>query len=136
MNIQQPGSQKIALWCVSAFAVLFLFVRMGAQTKAPFSGMGLSGEYSDPNHPNCIRHIKVAADGIHAYVSGTDGNPGCPQDGSGKAWGLDGTVRPPDTIIVDFSPKGGPKSLEGKRIEAGILWEDQNIWRKKREHYR
>lgn len=121
---------KIVLFCVPVFVILYLILREGSETV---SDLGFSGEYSDPNHTNCIRHIEVKADGIHAYVFGTDGDPGCPEDGNGVAWRLDGIVEGADnTIVVDFSPKGGPKSLEGKRTETGILWEDQNFWTEKR----
>ncbi len=66
-------------------------------------------------------------------MSGTDGNPGCPPDGSGKGWTLVGSVKE-DKIFVDFTPKGGPKDLEGK-WEAdpvpGIRWPDGNLWSSK-----
>jgi hypothetical protein len=71
--------------------------------------------------------------GSRASLSGTDGNPGCPPDGSGKGWTLVGSVKE-DKIFVDFTPKGGPKDLEGK-WEAdpvpGIRWPDGNLWSSK-----
>merc|ERR1712232_617300 len=93
--------------------------------------LSLSGSYSDGNHPNCLRLVKVL--GKHAVVSGTDGDPGCPADGSGDAWNLLATVAG-DTITVDFSPKGGPEDLTGVLEESpvvGIRWEDGNLWVKK-----
>ena len=62
-------------------------------------------EYADPKHPNCRRIVSVRNDGS-ASVSGTDGNPGCPPDGSGNIWRLVGDVQG-ETILVDFSPKVG-----------------------------
>ena len=85
-----------------------------------------SGDYADPNHPNCRRQIKIL-DGIHVIVSGTDGDPECPPDGSGKPWNLEGSVNQ-DRIVVDFSPKGGPKNLEGLKVSRGIKWLDGNLW--------
>jgi len=98
----------------------------------------IPGDYSDPNHPNCKRNIAIqAVDGTFTTaslevikVSGTDGSPGCPPDGSGDAWTLQGTIDlDTSTIVVDFSPKGGPKNLKGRRDEVGILWEDNNLWK-------
>mmetsp|Transcript_2642 Transcript_2642/g.5534 ORF Transcript_2642/g.5534 Transcript_2642/m.5534 type:complete len:87 (-) Transcript_2642:126-386(-) len=81
--------------------------------------MSFDGEYSDPNHPGCQRTVKVT-DGINAKVSGTD-TPG------GEVWTVFGKVDGA-TITVDFSPKGGPEGLKGKKITEGIQWEDGNIW--------
>jgi hypothetical protein len=63
-------------------------------------------------------------------LKGTDGNPGCPVDGSGKQWQLTGTVDG-NNIFVDFSPKGGPKDLKGEWDVNGIKWPDGNKWEKK-----
>eukprot|EP00567_Pseudictyota_dubia_P013707 CAMPEP_0197457552 /NCGR_PEP_ID=MMETSP1175-20131217/46408_1 /TAXON_ID=1003142 /ORGANISM="Triceratium dubium, Strain CCMP147" /LENGTH=344 /DNA_ID=CAMNT_0042991953 /DNA_START=107 /DNA_END=1141 /DNA_ORIENTATION=+ len=90
-----------------------------------------SGSYADPNHPNCLREIKV--EGTTADVSGTDGDPGCPPDGSGDGWDLVGKVDG-DTILVDFSPKGGPANLKGVYESSpipGIRWPDGNLWSRK-----
>jgi len=87
-----------------------------------------SGSYSDPKHPNCQRVVEVK--GSEAFLKGTDGNPGCPPDGSGKAWKLTGKVDG-DTILVDFTPKGGPPGLKGEwdgSSPAGIKWPDGNKW--------
>ena len=60
-------------------------------------------QYSDPKHPNCRRIVSAKQDGT-ATVSGTDGTPGCPEDGSGTVWRLPGEVEG-STILVDFSAK-------------------------------
>lgn len=75
----------------------------------------------DPNHPNCLRDITVQ--GSSATLKGTDGTPGCPVDGSGNAWVLTGKVSGKQ-ILVDFSPKGGPKNLKGIFDGTGINWPD------------
>jgi len=82
---------------------------------------------TDPNHPGCAR--LVATEGTSALVSGADGNPGCPT-GEGRPWKLVGKIDG-ENIFVDFSPKGGPKNLQGKwetSQPAGIRWPDGNKW--------
>lgn len=90
-----------------------------------------AGYYSDPNHVNCQRVIQVA--GHVAVVSGTDGNPACPPNGNGTMWTLPAHIVK-DTILVDFSPKGGPADLVGvynaTTEPAGIQWPDGNKWTK------
>jgi len=96
----------------------------------PFDSTAIAGYYSDPNHPNCKRIIEVA--GAIASLTGTDGNPGCPPDGSGEPWTLVGKVHG-NTILVDFSPKGGPSDLKGvydANEPASINWPDGNKWTK------
>ena len=100
-------------------------------TSAPLyaPAVDFSGSYADPKHPNCKRVI-VEDSSTSVVVSGTDGTPGCPPDGSGNPWKLAGTVRE-DKILVDFSPKGGPKNLEGvydASSPPGIRWPDGNKW--------
>jgi hypothetical protein len=101
-----------------------------ALSAAPLiaNAVDFTGSYADPNHPNCQRVINVQ--GASATLSGTDGNPGCPADGSGKAWKLTGNIDG-STIFVDFSPKGGPPALKGvwdDAAPAGIKWPDGNKW--------
>jgi hypothetical protein len=101
-----------------------------ALTMAPFAAnaVDFTGAFADPFHPNCQRVISV--DGSTASLKGTDGNPGCPIDGSGKNWTLTGKVDG-DTILVDFRPKGGPPDLKGvwdTTSPAGIRWPDGNKW--------
>jgi hypothetical protein len=76
---------------------------------------------TDPFHVNCQRIISV--DGTKASLKGTDGNPGCPADGSGMTWTLTGKVDGKN-IFVDFTPKGGPKDLKGVFDGTGINWPD------------
>eukprot|EP00525_Craspedostauros_australis_P011693 CAMPEP_0198118180 /NCGR_PEP_ID=MMETSP1442-20131203/20675_1 /TAXON_ID= /ORGANISM="Craspedostauros australis, Strain CCMP3328" /LENGTH=148 /DNA_ID=CAMNT_0043776397 /DNA_START=67 /DNA_END=513 /DNA_ORIENTATION=- len=90
-----------------------------------------TGSYADVKHPNCKREVVV--EGNVATLKGTDGTPGCPADGSGRAWNLPGKIDG-DSIFVDFSPKGGPKDLKGlwePSPEPGIRWPDNNLWRLK-----
>eukprot|EP00542_Grammatophora_oceanica_P012154 CAMPEP_0194032712 /NCGR_PEP_ID=MMETSP0009_2-20130614/5596_1 /TAXON_ID=210454 /ORGANISM="Grammatophora oceanica, Strain CCMP 410" /LENGTH=136 /DNA_ID=CAMNT_0038673237 /DNA_START=45 /DNA_END=455 /DNA_ORIENTATION=- len=105
-------------------AVLATTPNVADATVAP----DFSGSYSDPNHPNCQRIISV--DGTKANLKGTDGNPGCPADGSGAKWYLTGKVDG-SSILVDFTPKGGPADLKGVWDNNGIRWPDGNKWSKK-----
>jgi hypothetical protein len=124
--------------CVAAIVLplLAFFAMMSTTTVTTSAIIGLeqaaidsfSGDYVDPNHPNCLRQVRVLADGTKALVSGTDGNPGCPIDGSGTQWKLDAIISNENKISVDFSPKGGPSSLQGVRTTKGILWADNNLW--------
>jgi hypothetical protein len=108
---------------------------VGPVTSANAATDLFAGSYSDPNHPNCQRVIATVSPG-KVSVSGTDGNPGCPPNGSGKGWKLDGTVSG-SSIVVDFSPKGGPANLKGTflkndiALNGGIQWPDGNLWSKK-----
>mmetsp|Transcript_130361 Transcript_130361/g.260037 ORF Transcript_130361/g.260037 Transcript_130361/m.260037 type:complete len:168 (+) Transcript_130361:86-589(+) len=88
-----------------------------------------AGFYADPNHPGCKREIKVGDD---ISIEGTDGNPGCIQGGEVQTGFLLRAKWTPgsDTLIIDFSPKGGPKDLQGKWDENGILFPDGNKWTK------
>ena len=103
-------------------------------TTSPLVGHAIdfSGQYSDPNHPHCLREI-VVVDRTTVQVKGTDGNPGCsPVDGSGGTpWELTGKING-DSILVDFSPKGGPKDLmgvyDGATAPESIKWPDGNSW--------
>ena len=97
------------------------------------AAVDFTGSYDDPNHPNCLREIQVVQGSDVAHVAGTDGSPGCPPDGSGKPWNLVGKVEG-DTILVDFSPKGGPANLKGvyePSPKPGIRWPDGNLWARK-----
>merc|ERR1711871_1522795 len=48
-------------------------------------------------------------------------------DDGASFWELRGEVED-GTIIVDFSPKGGPSSLQGRVTSSGITWPDGNKW--------
>ena len=97
---------------------------------ASFDPKEITGAYDDPNHPGCDRFVQVADDGTTAEVTGNDA-----EDGS-KPWGPFATTITGTTVVVDFSPKGGPKDLTGEYsapadAKAGITWADGNRWTKK-----
>lgn len=88
-----------------------------------------SGTFDDPNHPNCIRRIENI--GKIATIEGTDGNPDCKPNGKGvDEFQLLGAVEDGE-LIVDFSPKGGPKQVVAKwegGDKPGIKFPDGNKW--------
>jgi hypothetical protein len=63
------------------------------------------GKYSDPNHPGCKRLISFENNEV--VISGSD-----ELDGS-KPFRLIARTQPDGSLIIDFSPKGGPKDLKG-----------------------
>ena len=82
------------------------------------------GLYNDPKHPDCLRKIIIENDSI--TVIGSDN-----VDGTNE-WKLDAKEND-SGILVDFSPKGGPKDLLGvyDDTNGGIRWPDNNLWNKK-----
>ena len=120
---------------LSTISVLAIHLVYGLLVALPIPAVAIdfTGSYDDPNHPNCLRLISIPSDDGLAYVNGTDGNPGCPPDGSGLHWTLTGKIQG-DTILVDVSPKGGPRDLKGvwePGPAPGIRWPDGNVWKKK-----
>ena len=79
-----------------------------------------TGHFADSNHPGCPRSI--SANATAAAVSGEDENG---QPWTVRASVVSNTTGPP-TILVDFSPKGGPKALEGTWTGTSIEWTDGN----------
>ena len=95
-----------------------------------FNPNDITGAYDDPFHPGCDRFFKVLDDTTKGEVTGND-----KEDGS-KPWGPYNATINGTTVVVDFSPKGGPKDLTGEYSapageKAGITWADGNRWTKK-----
>ena len=127
-------------------AATTLFPQEAEATTAK-TGLGspFTGDYNDPNHPNCLRQVKVVGaplrgDGTRsAYpvieITGYDG-----KEGSGATctdrptradlWKVEGTVRTTTEAYVDFSPKGGPTKMLAKFEDGGIVFPDGNKWTK------
>lgn len=88
-----------------------------------------SGEYSDPNHPDCPREIYSETRGT-ALVIGSDSalGDGYACDGTTDvSWGPLSAIIDGDDITVDFSPKGGPSDLGGEKSSDDIIWDDGNL---------
>jgi len=80
------------------------------------------GDYKDPNHNGAVRNIRLSDEGDSLLVSGQD-------DPKGPKWSLIAQPAKNNKVLkVDFSPKGGPKDLEGEITEEGIRWPDGNEW--------
>jgi len=123
-----PQALQKAISVASMSAAVTLMSAAGPTTLIANAAVDFTGSYADPFHPNCQRVISVQ--GPEATLKGTDGNPACPADGSGNAWKLVGKVDG-STILVDFTPKGGPPGLKGvwdDSAPAGIKWPDGNKW--------
>mmetsp|Transcript_25401 Transcript_25401/g.28484 ORF Transcript_25401/g.28484 Transcript_25401/m.28484 type:complete len:163 (-) Transcript_25401:185-673(-) len=111
---------------VTATAVVFVTPPLSAE--AAFDPQTFNHQYTDPTHPNCKRIVVVKKDGV-AAISGTDGKPGCPEDGDGEVWRSVGEVLAgTNNLVVDFSDKGGPAELKGVWDGDGIQWPDGNKW--------
>ncbi|KAL7542986.1 hypothetical protein ACHAXR_013287 [Thalassiosira sp. AJA248-18] len=103
-----------------------------------------TGDYDDPNHPGCLRQVKVVgapikADGsrpLYAIVevTGYDGKGDektCKdRPARGDLWKVTGKTKGGDTAFIDFSSKGGPADLVGKWDGSGIVFPDGNKWTK------
>lgn len=83
-----------------------------------------TGSYNDPKHADCLRKIIIENNIIS--IIGSDN-----EDGSDE-WKLEAKEND-SGIMVDFSPKGGPKDVLGiyDENEDGIRWPDNNLWKKK-----
>merc|ERR1711879_606130 len=80
----------------------------------------IAGNYSDPNHPGGFRTIEM--NGAVASIQGVDGFGAQPWTLVGKVTG--------NSVRIDFSPKGGPKDLQGQFDGSGIVFSDGNRWSK------
>ena len=103
-----------------------------------------TGDYDDPNHPGCLRQVKVVgapqkADGskpLYAVVevTGYDGKEGekeCKEQPTrADLWRVKGKTKGGDEAFIDFSSKGGPSDLVGKWDGSGIVFPDGNKWTK------
>ena len=92
------------------------------------------GRYSDPNHLEGFRVISITGE-LDIETGLRDG--AC--DGSDRSSTVTSWTLPTkagkgqdesDVIIIDFSPKGGPKDLKGTFEVDGIRWSDGNKWTK------
>jgi hypothetical protein len=103
-----------------------------------------TGDYDDPNHPGCLRQVKVVgapqkADGTRSKypiieVTGYDGKgePAVCTDRPTREdlWKVQGQVKSETDAVIDFSPKGGPTNLAATWDKDGIVFPDGNKWAK------
>ena len=100
-----------------------------------------TGEYDDPNHPSCLRQVKVVGapqrgDGTRSQypiveVRGYDSaGPTCTEPPSrADIWTVKGVLKN-NQATLDFSSKGGPKDLLAKYEDGAIVFPDGNKWTK------
>merc|ERR1712127_1093539 len=103
-----------------------------------------TGDYNDPNHPGCLRQVKVVGaplkgDGTRsAYpvieVTGYDGkgeSAMCSERPSREdLWKVQGKVKSNTAATIDFSSKGGPADMLAQWDQDGIVFPDGNKWKK------
>jgi hypothetical protein len=106
-----------------------------------------AGDYEDPNHPGCLRQVKVVgaplrADGTRPNtpvmeITGYDGNGSsgnicteADRPTRSDLWKIQGKVKSNSEVAIDFSPKGGPSNLIGTFDGDGIVFPDGNKWTK------
>ena len=93
---------------------------VGKDTKArknPFQG-----KFSDPAHSDMTRTIKYAG-GRDYQISGADEDK--------KPWKVFGKRKNSATLIVDFTPKGGPAEVGSKgQVGCDIKFPDGNVWKR------
>ena len=110
------------------------------------SSSPFTGDYDDPNHPGCLRQVKVVGaplrgDGTRSpipvmEVVGWDGG----ENGGGSCvgsrptrdqlWKLQGKVVKDKEAVINFSPKGGPDKLVATWDGTGMVFPDGNKWTK------
>mmetsp|Transcript_21743 Transcript_21743/g.51333 ORF Transcript_21743/g.51333 Transcript_21743/m.51333 type:complete len:220 (+) Transcript_21743:105-764(+) len=118
-----------------------------ASATAAKTGLGspFTGSYDDPNHPNCLREVKVVGaplkgDGTRSKYpvievigwdgDGSSGNMCKSKPTRDQLWKVTGSVKSTDQAIIDFSSKGGPANLAAKFEDGGIVFPDGNKWTK------
>mmetsp|Transcript_50437 Transcript_50437/g.99638 ORF Transcript_50437/g.99638 Transcript_50437/m.99638 type:complete len:192 (-) Transcript_50437:83-658(-) len=136
--------RDMVLGFLGAATTAVTLVPQEAQATTAKTGLGspFTGDYNDPNHPNCLRQVKVVGaplrgDGTRsAYpvmeITGYDGKAGSATctDRPTRAdlWKVEGTVKSTTEAYVDFSPKGGPTKMLAKFEDGGIVFPDGNKW--------
>ncbi len=154
-NALAPPSTKPAMERRQVFGILGSFVAGAAvSASAPDAANAaplkvgpsspFTGEYDDPNHPGCLRSVKVVGaplrgDGTRPAnpiieIAGYDGNGSsnvCTERPTrGDLWKIQGKVKSNTVASIDFSPKGGPSNLTGEWDGSGIVFPDGNKWTK------
>jgi hypothetical protein len=103
-----------------------------------------TGDYDDPNHPGCLRQVKVVgapqkADGTRSKyplleVTGYDGKGDSAmctdRPTRDDLWKVSGQVKSQTEAVIDFSLKGGPENLAATYDKDGIVFPDGNKWMK------
>merc|ERR1719163_2295431 len=82
----------------------------------------VENEYTDPQHIDCPRTVKILDDDVRkVQITGKDSK-------NGKEWTVFATTANGENMLVDFTPKGGPKDVEAKWTGNGWTFPDGNRW--------
>jgi len=141
---KQETGRRQALGWMGAAAIAIAAPQQAKATAAKTGAASpFTGDYDDPNHPSCLRQVKVVgapqrADGSRsAYplieVIGYDATSGTTcTDRPTRAdlWKAQGTVKSNTEASIDFSTKGGPANLVARFEDGGIVFPDGNKWTK------
>jgi hypothetical protein len=109
----------------SAFGLAIAAVPLSTSAAASPS---FEGTFSDPiNHPGGTRTIKLVGEPIGDYqLAKVEGGGG---RGEPASFVLPAMVIGDRAIIIDFSPKGGPRDFQGFLDEGNIKFvRDGNLW--------
>jgi 3'-phosphoadenosine 5'-phosphosulfate (PAPS) 3'-phosphatase len=125
------GNRTVVLLAsVALFAVLLVGAGIsfggGSVTKTfPCWSLLAHTTWFDPNHPHGFRTISVSQlDQNFLTLQVCNGGK------DRKEFTIHGNIEKEDTLVVDFSPVGGPSSLHGFCNRGTIEWTDGNIWRR------
>ena len=148
LRAQEPQVHHSRRGMLATFGVGVLAAPALAGAEKARTGLSskFTGEYTDPQHPGCQRSIKVTGNAMDpsgrksrkpaAVIKGTDNEDGgaCEAGSEAEPWRLQATLTEDQSkIMVDFSPKGGPKDVVGKWSDGGIVFPDGNKWSKIQE---
>mmetsp|Transcript_34523 Transcript_34523/g.41299 ORF Transcript_34523/g.41299 Transcript_34523/m.41299 type:complete len:186 (+) Transcript_34523:87-644(+) len=148
--LQQPQSRRQALSFLGT-GIAGIAGIVAAPDTAKAGGVAktgpssvFSGDYDDPQHPGCLRQVKVVGAPLRGNgtrspypvmeITGYDAKGGgatcTDRPERSDLWKITGEVRGDAEVKLDFSPKGGPADLPGKWDNDGILFPDGNKWMK------
>merc|ERR1719310_484645 len=122
------GRRDVLARAVAGGALLSSPAPFTSPAAAVSARSGLSspftGEYDDPQHPGCLRSVKIVGgalgpDGrrqkVQAVIKGVDDACSAGRPQLSQVWSVNGvpgkTEDGVDTLMIDFSSKGGPKSM-------------------------
>lgn len=128
-NCFNLSSSRRGAVSIIAMAAVPNLATFKAQAAAQSSASAFLGTYSDPiNHPGGKRTIKLLGDGSGDYtLAQVFGGGGI---GEPKEYVLPAVILGDRAIIIDFSPKGGPRDFTGVLEKDGSIkfLRDGNRW--------
>jgi len=143
------GRRELIARAVAGSVAIVGSSRFSSPAAAVSARTGLSspftGEYDDPQHPGCLRSVKIVGgslgpDGrrqkIKAEIKGVDDACSAGRPQLSQLWSVTGTPGKTedgvDTLMIDFSSKGGPKNMlatfDNFGGVPGIVFPDGNKW--------